>query len=87
MIKCLLGASASSALSSSGHEEQTGIGTTQGRFYSIFPMEGRVSMLGCLSSSRTVSFCFSFGHVARYAPSRKAKAYCTIAEDSSQTNL
>ena len=25
--------------------------------------------LGCLSASRTVSFCFSFGHIARYAPS------------------
>ena len=51
-------------------------------------MEGSVSiLLGCLSVSRTVSFCFSFGHVARYAPSQKSKTYGTIAENSSQANL
>ena len=37
-------------------------------------MEGRVSiLLGSLHASRTVSFCFSFSHVARYAPSWKTK--------------
>ena len=55
-----------------------------GRFYKLVLMEGSVSiLLGCVgitSASRTVSFCFSFGHVARYAPSRKAKTYGTIAE-------
>ena len=51
-------------------------------------MEGSVSiLLGYLFASRTVSFCFSFGHVARYAPSQKTKAYGTIAENSSQANL
>ena len=59
-----------------------------GRFYKLVSMEGRFSiLLGCLSDSRTVSFCFSFGHVARYAPSRKTKTYGTIAENSSQANL
>ena len=32
-------------------------------------MVGVSIWLGCLSVSRTVSFCFSFSHVARYAPS------------------
>ena len=51
-------------------------------------MEGSVPiLLGCLSDSRAVSFCFSFGHVARYAPSQKTKTYGTIAENSSQANL
>ena len=59
-----------------------------GRFYKLVLMEGSVSiLLGCLYASRTVSFCFSFGHVARYVPSRKAKTYGTIAENSSQANL
>ena len=59
-----------------------------GRFYKLVSMEGRVSIsLGCLHASRTVSFCFSFGHVARYAPSRKAKTYGTIAVNTSQANL
>ena len=48
---------------------------------------GFLFFLGCLHDSRTASFCFSFGHVARYAPSRKAKTYGTIAENSSQANL
>ena len=26
-------------------------------------------LLGCLHASRTVGFCLSFSHVARYAPS------------------
>ena len=61
---------------------------TKGRFYKLVLMEGSVFiLLGCLSDSRTVSFCFSFGHVARYAPSQKTKTYGTIAENSSQTNL
>ena len=39
-------------------------------------MEGSVSiLLGCLFASRTVSFCFSIGHVARYAPSQKTNYY------------
>ena len=51
-------------------------------------MEGNVSiMLVCLFGSRTASFCFSFGHVARYAPSRKTKTYSTIVENPSQANL
>ena len=51
-------------------------------------MEDRASiLLGYIRASRTVSFCFSFGHVARYAPSRKTKIYGTIAENSSQANL
>ena len=50
-------------------------------------MEGSISiLLGCLFASRTVSFCFSFGHVARYAPSQKTKTYGTIAKNSSQAN-
>lgn len=41
-----------------------------GRFYKFVSMEGRVSfLLGCISASSTVSFCFSFSHIARYAPS------------------
>ena len=63
----------------------------EGRFYKLVLMEGSVSiLLGCVgitSASRTVSFCFSFGHVARYAPSQKTKTYGTIAENSSQANL
>ena len=48
-------------------------------------MEERISIvLGCFYVSRTVGFYFSFGHVARYAPSRKIKTYGTIAENSSQ---
>ena len=44
--------------------------SNKGRFYKLVSMEGRFSfLLGCLPDSRTVSFCFSFGHVARYAPS------------------
>ena len=40
------------------------------KFSYIVSMEGRFPfLLGCLPDSRTVSFCFSFGHVARYAPS------------------
>ena len=51
-------------------------------------MEDRVSiLLGCIRASRTVSFCFSFSHVARYAPSWKTKTYGTIAANPSQTNL
>ena len=60
----------------------------KGRFYKLVLMEGSISiLLGCLYASRTVSFCFSFGHVARYAPSRKAKTYGTIAANTSQANL
>ena len=60
----------------------------KGRFYKLVLMDGSVSiLLGCLFASRTVSFCFSFGHVARYAPSQKSKTYGTIAENSSQANL
>ena len=45
---------------------------TKGRFYKLVLMEDSVFiLLGCLSDSRTVSYCFSFGHVARYAPSQK----------------
>ena len=55
-----------------------------GRFYKLVLMEGSVSiLLGCVgitSASRTVSFCFSIGHVARHAPSRKTKTYGMIAE-------
>ena len=36
-------------------------------------MVGVSIWLGCLSASRTVSFCFSFGHIARYAPSCNKK--------------
>ena len=54
--------------------EPTAEGYVGGRFYKLVPMEGRVSiLLGCLHVSRTVSFCFSFSHVARYAPSWKTK--------------
>ena len=61
---------------------------TKGRFYKLVPMEGRVSiLLGCLHASRTVSFCFAFSHVARYAPSWKTKNYGTIAANASQANL
>ena len=60
----------------------------KGRFYKLVSMEGRVSIwLGCLSASRTVSFCFSFSHVARYAPSCKAKTSGTIGKNPSQANL
>ena len=59
-----------------------------GRFYKIVSMEGRGAfLLGSLPDSRAVSFCFSFGHVARYAPLWKTKTYGTIAENSSQANL
>ena len=54
-------------------------------------MEGSVSiLLGCIgitSASRTVSFCFSFSHVARYAPLWKTKNNGTIAANPSQTNI
>ena len=50
------------ALSYSGHEEQTGIGTTQGRFYRLFPMQGSVSMLGCFQAART-AYLFVFHSV------------------------
>ena len=65
----------------------------RGRFYNDSFYKGWFHIgwlsffLGCLHDSRTASFCFSFGHVARYAPSRKAKTYGTIAENSSQANL
>ena len=59
-----------------------------GRFYKLVSMGGRVSiLLGCLHASRAVSFCFSFSHVARYAPSCKTKTYGTIAANTSQANL
>ena len=59
-----------------------------GRFYKLVSMEGGFPfLLGCLPDSRTVSYCFSFGHVARYASSWKTKTYGTIAENSSQANL
>ena len=51
-------------------------------------MEGRVSILfGCIRGSRTVSFCFSSRHVARYAPLWKIITYGTIAANPSQANL
>ena len=60
----------------------------EGRFYKLVSKKGRVSiLLGCLYVFRAVSFCFSFSHVARYAPSRKAKTYGTIAANTSQANL
>ena len=51
-------------------------------------MEGRVSiLLGCIRASRTVSFCFSFSHVARYATSCTTKTSDTIGKNPSQANL
>ena len=55
-----------------------------GRFYKLVSMGCSVSIFYI---SRTVGFCFSLGHVARCAPSRKTKAYGTIVENSSQANL
>ena len=61
---------------------------SRGRFYKLVSLEGSISIwLGCLSASRTISFCFSFSHVARYAPSWKTKTYGTIGKNSSQANL
>lgn len=63
-------------------------GGSLGRFYKLVSLEFWIIIrLGCLSASRTVSFCFSFGHVARYAPSQKTKTYGRIAENASQANL
>ena len=46
----------------------------KGRLNKLVSMEGRVSiLLGCIHASRAVSFCFSFSHVARYAPLWKNK--------------
>ena len=60
----------------------------EGRFYKLVSTESRVSMLlGCIRASRTVSFCFSFSHVARYAPLWKTKTSGTIATNPSQANL
>ena len=60
----------------------------KGWVYKLVSMEGRVSfLLGYLHASRAVSFCFSFSHVVRYAPSWKTKTYDTIAANPSQTNL
>ena len=62
--------------------------SNKGRFYKLVSMEGRVSiLLGCICASRTVSFCFSFSHIARYAPSWKIITYGTIAANPSQANL
>ena len=42
--------------------------------HSCWEMESRFPfLLGCLPDSRTVSFCFSFSHVTRYAPLWKKK--------------
>ena len=41
----------------------------RGRCYNLVSVEGRFPfLLGCLFDSCTVSFCFSYGHVARYDP-------------------
>ena len=55
-------------------------------------MQGRFPfLLRYLSDSRTISFCFSFGHVARYdSPLRsfiENQIYGTIAANTSQGNL
>ena len=57
-------------------------------FYKLVSMKGRASiLLGCIRASRTVSFCFSSSHVARYVLSWKTKTYGTIAANPSQANL
>ena len=54
-----------------------------GRFY-----KGRIPKpLGCRHFSRTASFCFSLGHAARYARSRKTRTYGTIAENAPQADF
>ena len=59
----------------------------EGRFYKLVSMEGGVSiLLEYLHAYRAVSFCFSFCHVARYAPLWKTKTYDAIAANPSQAN-
>ena len=58
-----------------------------GRFYKLVLMEVVFYLAWMPSRLSHHIFCFSFGHVARYAPSRKAKTYGTIAANTSQANL
>ena len=63
-----------------------------GGLYYLVSIQSRFPfLLGCLSYSRTMSFCFSFGHVARYdSPLRsfiENQIYGTIAANTSQGNL
>ena len=51
------------------------------RFYKLVSKGGRVSIyLDAFTPLAPFSFCFLFSRVARYAPSRKAKTYGTIAQ-------
>ena len=64
----------------------------RGGFYNLVSIQSRFPfLLGCLSYSRTMSFCFSFGHVARYdSPLRsfiENQIYGTIAANTLQGNL
>ena len=63
-------------------------GMSKGMFYKLVSLEGSISIwLGCLSASRTISFCFPFSHVAHYALSCKTKTSGTIGKNPSQANL